>query len=259
MSRSIEFNFSHVFKGTVWNTAISPENGILLLEVRNSEMKQVSFSALECLTGKFLWRDVIFDEPWWVSLAAISNNIILFTIYIETNNPDKKGIFAYHLLERKIVWWNNDFSLISVSNEQVIGVSSKYGTKSVILDLASGSQVSLASGTGKIPDEVVRPHQYLADNEYFATVKTFLGRKFNLSPVTALEYLEHDSIIFISFYIQEDELTNYLMIITADGEVLMKEKLGEHMKGIGLDTFFILSRCVFFVKNKVELFSYKIV
>ena len=259
MARSIDFNFSHVFEGIVWNTLVSPENDVLLLEVRNNEKKQVTFSALECRTGKFLWRDVIFDEPWWVSLGATSNNIVLFTIYLETNNPDKKGVFAYHLLDGKIVWWNNDFSLVSVSNSQVMGVSSKYGTRSIILDLDSGMEVSESKDSNKIQDQVVRPHQYLADNEYFATVKTFLDRKFNLLPVTALEYLEHDSIIFISFYIQEGELANYLLIISDEGEVLMKEKLDEHLKGIALDTFFVLSGCVFFVKNKVELFSYKIV
>jgi len=40
--------------------------------------------------------------------------------------------------------------------------------------------------------------------------------------------------------------------------LLLKEKLDEHLKGIGLDTFFVLSGYVFFVKNKVELVCYKI-
>jgi hypothetical protein len=75
----------------------------------------------------------------------------------------------------------------------------------------------------------------------------------------ALEYLEHDSIIFISFYVQENELANYLFMLSADGNLLVKEKLDEQLKGIGLGTFFILSGCVFFVKNKAELVSYKIV
>ena len=259
MTRSIDFNFSYVFDGIVWNTLVSSENGVLLLEVRNSEKKQAAFSALDFNTGKFLWRDVIFDEPWWINLGATANSIVLFTLYLETNNPDKKGVFAYHLFDRKIVWWNNDFSLISVSNRQVKGVASKYGTRTISLDLETGKEVSNLEEGSKSTAEIIRPHQYLADNEYFSIVKTFLNRKFNLMPVIALEYLEHDSIIFISFYTQEDELANYLLILSASGEVLMNEKLDEHLKGIGLDTFFVFSGCVFFVKNKVELVSYKIV
>lgn len=259
MPSSIEFNFSHVFEGIVWNTIASSENGILFLEVRNNEQKRVTFSALDIKTGEFLWRDVLFDEPWWISLSASSGEFLIFTIYLETNNPDKKGVFAYHIDKRKIVWWNNDFSITSLADGQVFGVTSKYGTRSIVLDLASGREIGAGENTVKMNDAVIRPHQYLDDNEYFATVKTFLSRKFNFTPVIALEYMEHDSIIFISFYIQDAELANYLLIVSADGEELMKEKLDEHLKGIGMDTFFVLSGCVFFVKNKVELFSYKIV
>lgn len=257
--RSIDFNFSHVFDGIVWKTVVAPEKGILVLEVRNSEKKQVTFSALESRTGKFHWRDILFDEPWWISLGATAGDVVVFTLYLEKNNPDKKAVFAYHLLDRKILWWNNDYSLVSVSNHQVRGISSRYGSRSVTLDLLTGNEVSEVADLYETPDRVVRPHQYLADNEYFATVKTFLERKFNLVPVTALEYLEYDSIIFVSFYVQEVVLTNFLLVVTSEGEQLLLEKLDDQLKGIGLDTFFVFSGCVFFAKNKSELVSYRIV
>jgi len=259
LARSVQFNFSHVFEGVIWNTLVSPGSGVLLLEVRNSERKQVAFSALESNTGKFIWRDKSFDEPWWISLGAVSDDIVVFTVYLETNNPDKKGVFAYHIHNDTMLWWHNDFSLVSISNKTVEGISSKYGFKKVILDIHSGKETSEAVGEQEINDNVIRPHQYLPDHHYFNTVKIFLEQKFNLSPVMALEYLEHDSIVFISFYVQESELANYLFMISAEGNLLMKEKLDEQLKGIGLDTFFILSGCVLFVKNKAKLVSYKIV
>jgi hypothetical protein len=258
LARSVQFNFSHVFEGIIWNMLVSPGDGILILELRDSQRKKVTFSALESLSGKFIWRDKSFDEDWWISLGAVSNNVIVFTVYLETNNPDKKGAFAYHIFEDKMLWWQNDFSLISVSNGIVEGVSSKYGFRNVILDIMTGLEVP-EKGTKQIITDVIRPHQYLADHSYFNTVKIFLEQKFNLSPVKALEYLEHDSVIFISFYVQETELANYLIMISADGQLLVKEKLDEQLKGIGLDTFFILSGCVFFVKNRAELVSYRIV
>jgi hypothetical protein len=259
LARSVQFNFSHVFKGVIWNTLTSPGSEVLLLEVRDSERKQVTFSALECQTGKFIWRDKSFDEPWWISLGAVSDDVVLFTVYLETNNPDKKGVFAYHIRDDRMLWWHNDFSLVSVSNTIVEGVSSKYGFKKVTLDIVNGQETTLAGEQQTINVGLIRPHQYLPDHSYFDTVKTFLEQNFNLSPVMALEYLEHDSIVFISFYVQENELANYLFMISAEGDLLMKEKLDEQLKGIGLGTFFILSGCVFLVKNKGELVSYKIV
>jgi len=259
LARSIDFNFSHVFDGIVWKTVVAPENNVLVLEVRNNEKRQTTFSALDCRRGKFLWRDILFDEPWWISLGAAVGEVVIFTVYLETNNPDKKAVFAYHLHDQKILWWNNDYSLVSVASQQVTGISSKYGSRVVTLDVLTGNEVSKAEDIHETPDRVVRPQQYLADNEYFATVKTFLERKFNLLPVTALEYLEYDSVIFVSFYLQEAELVNFLLIMSSEGDVMAKEKLDEHLKGIGLDTFFVFSGCVFFVRNKTELVSYRIV
>ncbi len=259
MTRRIDFNFSHLFDGTIWNTVFIPHSDILLLEIRNSEHKKVTFSALDVRNGSFLWKDVAFDEPWWISLDAAGEGIALLTIYLETNNPDKKGIFAYDVQQQKIAWWNNDFSLIDASGNLVNGISSKYGTRQVTLDIHSGNEVPGAQSKTIPDDPVRRPHQYAADHQYFETVKTFLVSKFNLLPVTALEYLEHDSLIFVSVNVMESTLTNYLIIISGEGKALLLEKLDEHLKGIGLDTFFIYEGCVFFVRNKRELFSYKIV
>lgn len=259
MTRSIDFNFSQLFEGIIWNTVITPSNGTLLLEVRNTETKLASFSAMKSENGAFFWKDVVFDEPWWVSLNASAGNLALFSIYLDTNNPDKKGIFAYDIGARKILWWNNDFSLIHANDHFVRGTATKYGNRDVILELENGLEVNGPNDFSPAPDIVLRPSQYTEDHAYFITVKTFLSLKFNLLPVVALEYLEYDSLIFISVYIEENGLANYLMIMTNDGDVLIREKLDEHLKGIGLDTFFIYAGCVFFVRNKRELFSYKIV
>lgn len=257
MSRTIVFNFSQVFDGVIWNTLSSPENDVILLEIRNSEKKNVTFAALDFGSQKFLWRDKMLEEPWWISISAVARNIVFFTLYTDTSNPDKKGLLAYDLSTLRLLWWNNDFSLIAIADERITGIAAKYGQRQMSLDLA-GKEIASSEPGRQIEDKVIRPSQYLADHGYFATVKTFLEGKFNLSPVIALEYVEFESLIFISCYFQEDQLTNYLFIISEDGTLLLKEKLDDHLKGIGLDTFFILSGCVFFVKNKVELVSYKI-
>ena len=108
----------------------------------------------------------------------------------------------------------------------------------------------------KKTDAVIRPSLYSEGTSYFNTVKIFLESRLNLLPVVALEYLEYDSKIFISYYTKENDLANYLLVLSHAGELLLHEKLDESLKGIGQDTFFILSGCVIFVKNKRELISY---
>ena len=82
--------FSHVFDGIVWNMQFSDKAGVLVVEVRNSESKQTSFAALELFSNNLLWENVVFDEPWWINLAAVSGDLIFLTHYTEAANPDQK-------------------------------------------------------------------------------------------------------------------------------------------------------------------------
>jgi len=254
----LELYFSHSFSGTLWNTLVVPEDNVLVLEIRDHQNKQVTFSVLHYVDKTFLWNEVKLDEPWWVGLAAAAKGMILFTLYLETANPDKKGILAYSLADRKLCWWNNDFSLTSVSVHAVAGLSSRYGIKPVALDLKTG--VELPTSTQQQTPQssgVQKPVQYTEGTANFDTVRTFLGQKLNLIPVSALEYLEANGFIFVSYYVSEIDLVNYLLVLSMDGNVVLHEKLDEHLKGIGLDTFFILSGFLIFVKNKRELVSYQ--
>lgn len=259
LARSIKLNFSHLFEGIIWNTVLNSQSGVLIVEVRNTESRQVSFSAINSADGTFLWRNKVFDEAWWISLNAMVGDIALFTVYLETDNPDKKGIFGYHVRAEGMLWWNNDFSLVTLGERQIKGVAMKYGFRNVTLNVETGAEIPDSEFIEALADTVLRPQQFSDDHPYFGTVKSFLLSTFNLSPVIALEYVEYEGVIIISLYIQQPDLTNYMLILSSEGELLMKEKLDEHLKGIGLDTFFIFAGCVFFAKNKRELFSYKIV
>lgn len=261
MIQKLKHKFSHTFNGIIWNTVVLPEEETMLIEVRNHEQRQVMFSAWQYVQDTFRWKDVMLEESWWINLNAAAHGIILFTIYLDTSNPDKKGILAYTASDLKLLWWNNDFSISSIEGSNVLGISAKMGTKDVVLDLLSGKEIPLAQSAQqpsfvKLADPFLKPSLYYEGTAHFNTVKTFLESRLNLMPVVALEYLEHDSKIFISYYTKENDLANYLLVLSHAGETRLHEKLDESLKGIGQDTFFILSGCVIFVKNKRELISY---
>ena len=261
MAKTFHQNVSHVFPGIIWNMLADGEHQRLFLELRNAADKTVSFSALNLQNNQWLWKDVVFDEPWWISLRAIQSDILLFTIYTDTNNPDKKSVLAYDVTKKEIVWWRNGFSLTSVNRLTVSGVDAKFAGKESILDLFTGEPVQ--RGDFDLADSqnfpVIRPFQYEEGTEYFVTVKDFLHSRLGISPVASIEYLEINDLIVVSVCLKEEGLANYLYVLDANGEVLMAEKLGEHLKGIGLDTFFVFSGNLLFVKTKNELLSYSIV
>ncbi|MEJ1239403.1 DUF4905 domain-containing protein [Chryseolinea sp. T2] len=259
MKRRIELNFSHQFNGTIWKSALSHSEGILLLEVRNGSEKKTTFSAVNLNDGNLLWKDMTFEEDWWVGLEVVQGDVALFSIFTDAANPERKALIAYNIRQKKIMWWNNDLSLSTLGLNCILGVTTQYGQKQIALDLLSGEESAFVPAP---PDELLirRPSQYVEDHPYFITVRTFLSSRFNFQPVVSLEYLEDSSLIFVSAY-QRDEhgLSNDLFVISSDGKIVLQENLGRQLKGIGQDTFFIYAGSVIFVRNRGELFSYKIV
>lgn len=196
-----------------------------------------------------------------MSLGAIGGDTLLFTLYTDTNNPDKKSIVAYDVLKKEIAWWHNGFSLTAVNDRYVLGQDSKFPGKDVVLDLFNGQLAEHIEfdleDSQNFP--VIRPFQYEAGSAHFDTVKQFFETRLGITPVATVEYLEFESLIIASVFLDNEGLANYLYGLDVNGEVLIKETLGENLKGIALDTFFIFSGHLIFVKNKNELISYKIV
>jgi len=262
LTHTLEFKFSHPFQGIVWNTLADGNNHRLFLEVRDVQNKKVSFSALNLRNYQWLWKDITLEEPWWVSLAAIGGDILLFTLYTDTQNPDKKSLLAYDVLKNQQAWWYNGFALEKANSLYVKGVDSRFPAKKVILNLFTGQPVQQVDFDLADPQNfpVIRPFQYEEGTAHFDTVKDFLQTRLHIKAVATIEYLEFEWLIFVSVFLKEQEdLANYLYGFDSSGEVLLKEKLGENLKGIGLDTFFIFSDHLIFVKNKQELTGYKIV
>jgi len=235
---------------------------ILILETRDTATQRVAFSALNFRTDIFLWKNKVLDEPWWLSLNAVSGDVVLFTIYLDKNNPDRKGTLAYTLKDLSLTWWNNDFSISEIYHSAIKGQSGRYGLKHAFLDVRTGSLLNAADVELKpVSSFILRPTQYVADTEHFSTVKTFLSEKLNLQPVSALEYLETERNVAISCYIQtanSTQLANFLIVMSRAGKVLLQVELDQSVNGIGLDTFFLIDDFIFFVKDKTELVSYKL-
>lgn len=248
-----------IVQSTIWRVMGDPDEKLLVLEIRDANQKIVSFALYDLEMKDWRWKDVVLEEKWWVSVAAVSAGVILFTVYLDQQNPDKKSLIAVDRDRKEMLWWKNNFSVSQVAGQIVTGVDSTMGTRELIMDIRSGNPRSrdiLGSQSQNFP--VLRPFHYVEGSEYFETVKQFLETRQNFSPRYSVEYCEHQSLICISAFMGENDLANYLFVFNSDGELLEKHTLGEHLKGIATDTFFIYAGFLIFVKNKRELIRYKL-
>ena len=259
-SGKIEFHSSHTFSATIWKTLADEQANLIFIESRDSEARRVTFSAWDLERNMFLWENVEFDEKWWISLGYVSHGMLLFTLYTDTNNPEKKSVIAFDIQTREVKWWKNNFVIASVSGGLIAGHDTKFGSREVCLEIASGTEAPDVKIEFQLQNfKLIRPLQYIQGTDHFESVKSFLERKCSFSPVHVVEYCEYHSLILISAFTGQTDLANYLIVFNSEGDRVLKEQLGENLKGIAYDTFFILSGFLIFVKNKRELISYRFV
>jgi hypothetical protein len=255
---SLTLAFSHTFSGIVWNMLANGDR--LFIETRDAGNKTAMFSCVEVTSGKWLVEDKIFDEPWWVSLGGAAGDVLLLTVYTGTDNPDKKSVVAYDVNAHKVLWYRNGFALSETTSRYVIGQDTRNPGQFVALDLFTGNLTS--STESHLADSqnftVIRPFHYEEATDHFNTVGNFLQTRMGISPLRRIEYLENNGLIIISAFVQESELANYLLVFDDGGQFLLQEKLGENLKGVALDTFFIFSGHLMFIKDKTELRAYTI-
>jgi hypothetical protein len=257
------------FTGTIWNIVAHSERPVLIIETRDEESKTVRFSAYDIGADTFNWKDFELEERWWVSVSVFADDVVLFTVYLDKQNPDRKSVVAIDHATRKMLWWRNNFAFSAVTNNIVQGADTQAGMKVLSLNLKTGEplenikELSREENIKELSGEenflLRRPLQYLQESGHFETVAQFLKMRLGVQAVSAVEYLEIGGFIVISFYSDTPSLANYLIVVNEDGTTCLSEKIGEQLKGIGLDTFFIFAGYLIFVKNKRELVSYKLV
>ena len=236
-----------------------PQKDILIIEVRDDTKFQVQFSALDFQTDQFLWKDVTLKENWWIGLTAANENTVLFHTYVNKGNPDHKNLLAIDIFDGNFRWEVEEFSFFDWDDSEIVGHLTRDELVQATINIKSGGLVEKVWSTKSTVEksDLVRPVRYFEGTTYFETVKEFIQKRTDYQPTKAVEYLEWKDWIMVSLYIEKDgSLANYLLALGKDGEVLLEVKLGEKLTGLGTDTFFMLSGCLFLIKNKTELVAY---
>ncbi|NJM25775.1 MAG: DUF4905 domain-containing protein [Bacteroidia bacterium] len=259
---SVNFNFSKPVSGTIWTTWVVPDKPWLLLEVRSEARRAVRFYLLDYKTGEWLWQNAPVPEPWWVSVAGVTSTTLVLHRFKGYESPERTALLAIDLAAPAVLWQREASSLVSAAGDALRCSNGLDSTVQIVLDARTGKEIDLEApnnvGAHKI-SPLVRPFQYLEGTPYFGTVSEFARTRLQLHPVGAVEYLEHGGLILLTLHVKQEELVSYLVVLTAAGEVLLNEKTNDNLKGIAVDTFFLLEGWLIFVKNGNELLSYKLV
>jgi len=191
----------------------------IVIEERNEHTRKVS---IVCLTfaGNLVWRNANLPDSWWINVSSVTPTQILLRLFENTTNPDVVKLLALSL--------DTGYEVEPLHQEYTI--------------------------------EAIRPFVYVQGEPDFETVQKFMRQQMKQALFLGAEYVETEKLILISYYTgQPAAFTNVLACFSREGLHYWSEEIGMNLKGMGIGTFFIATNTLFFVKNKTELVTFRIV
>lgn len=253
--RKLTQHFTFTCGHHIYKIHAFPGFNYMVLETRDYVELEAAFFLYDIRQNKIEKKALSFDGSWWVTLGMAVNEVLIFQEYESDRNPVLQRCFAVNSEGDEI--WSYECNKV----EYKINVAILHNQEQTnIIYLESGRPAGTGAGSKAEADRRVDfPQVYRAGTAYFNEVGHFLSKKVNVQPVQVIEYKEKHELIFISFYIEEDDgMVNDLLVFNSAGDKIFKEKLDKKLTGISDNTFFFHNDKLIFVKDKVHFFVFDI-
>jgi hypothetical protein len=264
-----EYTFTN--KQQIWRLLPTTTNK-LLIEERDPEFKEVFFSCIDIKTGRKFFNKQMIEEKFWIGVEKVYKDLIFFHKFKKPDMPGKKGIIAFDILKKEILWKNEDLIFLFVYNDEVFCYKEKFESKNYFkLDSSTGEIISefgnnpteLNALREKVLDEeklegYYFTKQFIPETEPNETVKNILTDERSQKLVSGkIDYILFNRLLLFSFHaILPDgrRLRNLFKIIDIDkGKVIFEEELNRGVTNLIPDSFFVKGNLLFLLKEKAEL------
>ena len=264
------YTFSN--KKQIWRL-LPTTTGKLIIEERDPESKEVFFSCIDIMTGKKIFNKLMIEEKFWIGIEKVYNDIIYFHKFRKPDMPGHRGIIAFDILKKEILWKNEALIFLFAYNNEVYSYQeSTYGGESrkyFKLDSETGELIkNFGSDTGeinplreKITDDFkgyLFTKQFIPEAEINQNVKRILSDERNHNLVSGkIDFILMNNMLLFSLHkIIPDgkEMKNIFKTVDIDnGKVIFEEELNRGVKSFIPDSFFVKDNLLFLLKEKTEL------
>jgi hypothetical protein len=254
----------------IWRMMLA-EQGTLVGECRDPENKAASFFCLEISTGKVLWKDLRFDEKWWVGIETVRKNVVLFHAFAKPDMPEHKGIRAFDIASGVELWRNDDVAYWFGHDRRVVAYRDFFEKRvGYEIDLHSGvllkthdtSLEELHALRLQVSEEQISPEATLpeifVEEEVDADIIAFVKKETKGKELSGrVEYLRHDGVLVFNMHIQKRDdaerlmLENNLIVYRlSDKKRMFADVIGRNLAGYVPDSFFLRYPFVLFIKDQ---------
>jgi hypothetical protein len=248
-------------------------NNLIIGETRSQENKSTSFFCVDLCTGKPLWQDIGFDEPWWIGIEAVHEKWMILHGFVRPDMPEHRGIRVIGIESGKLLWKNDNLSYWFIDKEQLY--AHKYSFEKHIacelniktgeilhetsdnLDLLQELRQKVSQKESERLPDVIFPEvfdQNIESSLIRATIQQVTEDK---ALEGWVEYLSHRGMLIVSHYRQSPNrsdsslLNNILSVYDLKNEKnLHSEIIAEGVKVPSQDAFFIKDNLLLFIKHQ---------
>ena len=251
-------------------------NNLIIGETRNQEAKSTGFFCVDMQSGKSLWKNISFDEPWWIGIEAVHERWMILHGFVRPDMPEHRGIRVVDIESGKLLWRNDSLSFWFVDNaklyahkylfEKHIGCELDINTGTIIteqsdnLDLMQELRQKVVQKEFECQQNVIFPELF-DENETDSVIKTIVqGMTEGKALEGWIEYFSRLDVLIVSHYrhtqnkSESSLLNNILSVYDLKNEkMLYNEIIAEDVKTPSPDSFFIKNDLLFFIKHQTML------
>jgi hypothetical protein len=253
-------------------------NNLIIGETRNQEAKSTGFFCVDMHSGKPLWENISFDEPWWIGIEAVHERWMILHGYVRPDIPEHRGIRVIDIESGKILWRNDNLSLWFIDQEKLYAhkyvfekhIACEFDIKtgallneySDNLDLLQELRQNVLQKESERQQDVVFPELFI-EKETDSDIKIVIQRITESKALEDwIEYLLRSDILIVSHYRQTQNksesllLNNILSIYDLKREkMLYNEIIAQGVKAPSSDSFFVKGNLLFFIRHQTTLIA----
>jgi hypothetical protein len=270
---SIKKQYSFSNKRNIWRL-IPSESGYLVIEERDLNTKEVFINCLKTADGKVIFKNFQLDEKYWVGIETVNNDIIFFHKFRKPDMPGHKGIYAFDILNKKLIWQNDELIFLLAIDATVYAYQSTFeGRQYFVINYLNGSileELTDVREINKLREKSMRndfvnsfliPQKFMESDAAIDsknTLKRLLdGRKI----IGDVNWLKYNDYIMYNFHLANPKgtLNNCFEVFdTAKNKIVLKEEINSNLRGPVFESFFMIRDMLFLLIEKQQLVVYRI-
>jgi hypothetical protein len=249
ISLELEQVFCHKFIGLIWRIIINEEIEYIAIENRELNSKKVSISVLNYKTGKFHFKEKIFAEPLNANLVYASPKSILLKLNEHSENIESKGLIAVDIYSGELMWEHYNLSMNEVNSNGVQVFDPKiFPRKYFWIDHLKGEIIPSPEIIKNQNSHLLFPIMEKSD-----IIPKSLIQGHIQGEVSFMNFNEKKMISFHETF--ESTMQQRLIVYQGDKKLLDNILISDIQK-LQPESFFILNKQLFYIRNKDEFVSY---